>query len=253
MSKGAINHMELADALRRVVPFASKDEVRQVLQRVLFDFGDNKVKIVAVDGFRMAEVTVPCRNETPFRALVPADILNTLVSSPSKSLRSPLSNLDIVIDDELYSDEYYPDYGAIFFKPDLDLSFPSGACLPVLESIVRATRGNKSYGSTCLRISISEQGYSFEYKQFEDCAIVWEHLRKLEIEKPYTVAVNIHFLIDVLKSSQGLDGFRMQLKNLKDTSSAAPLQFTAGENFRWLVMPMHAGETLYHRVPLLKK
>ena len=49
---------ELAEALARVIPFATTDDARPVLQCVNFVAKDGKLTIVSADGFRLAIVTL---------------------------------------------------------------------------------------------------------------------------------------------------------------------------------------------------
>ena len=50
-----IGSLELAEAINRVLPFASTDDARPVLGCVMFVAGGGKLKLIGADGFRLAE------------------------------------------------------------------------------------------------------------------------------------------------------------------------------------------------------
>ena len=50
-----IGSLELAEAIARVLPFASTDDARPVLGCVMFVAGEGKLKLIGADGFRLAE------------------------------------------------------------------------------------------------------------------------------------------------------------------------------------------------------
>lgn len=83
--------MELAEALSRVIPFATgKKDERPVLNCVRFAQADGKLTLTTADGYRLAEVTLDFEDGEA-EALIPADELKGLASALKKAHRVRLS------------------------------------------------------------------------------------------------------------------------------------------------------------------
>ncbi len=88
--KPNIGSLELAEAINRVLPFTSKDNSRPVLQSVLFRAKEGKLKLIASDGFRLAEVTLDYEDNEG-EALVHRDELKGIANALRKAKRARLS------------------------------------------------------------------------------------------------------------------------------------------------------------------
>jgi len=86
-----IGSLELAEALSRLIPFASgKKDERPVLKCIRFAQSEGKLTLAATDGFRLAEVILDFENGEG-EALIPADELKGLVSALKKAHRVRLT------------------------------------------------------------------------------------------------------------------------------------------------------------------
>ena len=87
-----IGSLELAEAINRVLPFASTDDARLVLQCVLFVAGEGKLKLIGADGFRLAEMTLDLETGEgeAVQVLVNRDDLKGIPSALEMPLVKPL-------------------------------------------------------------------------------------------------------------------------------------------------------------------
>jgi len=81
---------ELAEALARVLPFATTDDARPVLQCVNFVAKDGKLTIVSADGFRLAIVTLDY-DDGEGHALINRDDLIGVVNALRRAKRARVS------------------------------------------------------------------------------------------------------------------------------------------------------------------
>ena len=117
---------ELADALARVLPFATTDDARPVLQCVNFVAKEGKLTIVSADGFRLAIVTLDYDGEG--HALINRADLIGVVNALRKAKRARISfepsgesldGMSLIIDTELIRYKWtsangdFPDYGKL--------------------------------------------------------------------------------------------------------------------------------------------
>jgi len=125
--KPNIGASELADALARVLPFATSDDARPVLQCVNFVAKEGKLTIVSADGFRLAIVTLDY-DDGEGHALINRADLRGIASALRKAKRvrvsfepsgESLDGMSLIIDTELIRYKWasfsgdFPDYGKL--------------------------------------------------------------------------------------------------------------------------------------------
>jgi len=125
--KPNIGTVELADALSRVLPFATTDDARPVLQCVNFVAKDGKLTIVSADGFRLAVISLDY-DDGEGHALINRDDLKGMVNALKRAKRARISfepsgesldSMSLIIDTELIRYKWvsangdYPDYGKL--------------------------------------------------------------------------------------------------------------------------------------------
>jgi len=118
---------ELAEALNRVLPFASKDDARPVLACVKFEAKDGKLTLVSADGFRLA-ITSLDYADGEGQALINATDLKGIANAIKRAKRARVSfepsgqsldGMSLIIDTELIRYKWvtangdYPDYGKL--------------------------------------------------------------------------------------------------------------------------------------------
>ena len=141
--KPNIGASELADALARVLPFATTDDARPVLQCVNFVAGEGKLTIVSADGFRLAIVTLDYDGEG--HALINRADLKGIASALRKAKRARVSfepngesldGMSLIIDTELIRYKWasvngdFPDYGKL-----IPTEFNAFASFDTIEAI----------------------------------------------------------------------------------------------------------------------
>jgi len=158
--KPNIGSLELSEAISRVLPFTATEDNRPVLQCVLFEASEGKLKLVSADGFRLAVVTLDS-DEGEGKVLVNRDDLKGIASALRKAKRvrvtfdkagESLDGMALFIDTEVARykfvgvDGQFPDY-----EPLIPTEHTCHAHLDTLEAVkavhaLKATSDNpKSY------------------------------------------------------------------------------------------------------------
>ena len=88
--KPNVGSIELAEALSRVLPFASKEDNRPALQCILFKAKDGKLTLVSADGFRLAMVSLDY-DEMEGQAIIPSEDLKGIATALKKARRTNIS------------------------------------------------------------------------------------------------------------------------------------------------------------------
>jgi len=117
---------ELADSLVKVLPFTAKEDDRPILQCVLFEVGDGKLRLVSADGFRLASVEMDYEHEgEPVKVLIDRGLLKGIPSAVRKAKRvrvsfdqasDDLTNMAMYLDTDVArykfvgSEGQFPDY-----------------------------------------------------------------------------------------------------------------------------------------------
>jgi len=245
-----LGSVELAEALSKVVGFASIEETKPVLQTVRFHQNEGKLTLTASDGYKLAETSLDFEAGEA-EALIYASELKGLIPALRKAKRVKVSfeqKADeegglvtklLLIDTELiryklYSQEGdYPDYEKVV--PD---EFVATASLDTKEAI-KASQSLLSFWYDDdtkplyrpLMLAISEGKVTIEAK---------EDRGKAEIEAEASgegkVAVNGKYLLQALKTCGGI-------AEVKVVNASSPILFSSN-GFRCLVMPiLLPGET----------
>lgn len=74
-----LNATELKDALTKTVFVASRDETRPVLNGCLFKFIDQKLNIVATDGYRLAQKIIQTKSDLSLDVIIPSTTIHELI------------------------------------------------------------------------------------------------------------------------------------------------------------------------------
>ena len=140
-----------------MLPFAATDDARPVLQCVKFIAGEGKLKLVAADGFRLAEVTLDFDEDIEGQVLIHRDELKGIAGALRKAKRvrltfqqggEELDSMSLVIDTELIryrwqgSNGDFPNYEAV-----IPTEFKTSAHFDTVEAI-RAVNAIKALRKT---------------------------------------------------------------------------------------------------------
>jgi hypothetical protein len=243
MTKATVSSSVFAEALQKVMPFASKDEARPALNGVHFDASPSgEVRMSAANGYMAAQVTVDASVDESFSTVIP--LAHLPIFSPKGAW-----SLDIVLTPEQgFKDIRYPDINSLFPKtyayefeiePEIDLAGKIGQLL--------RSRGKMSrYASNALRWHITDEGHVFDYCTTEGSRIVLEIETRTPVrdapqlsETPLVKTVNIRFFSDVLKSA-GFCRDKLITRLNIETGGILTFDQPVGKS-RYLLMPMHDG------------
>ena len=239
---------ELAEVLSKVVPFASAEDARPILQTIRFFQKDGKLTLTGADGYVLAEAILDLEAGEG-EALVYASELRALIPALKKARRvkvgfeqkaddkGEMLTKRLLIDTELVryklqsQDGSYPDYGKVFpGEHTAEASFDA-------EEAIRASRNLLSFwydDSTkplyrALTLTIGEGKVIIQAKEDRGKAVI-----EADTSGQGEIAVGGRYLLQALKTCGGI-------VNLQMTTAKSPMLFSSN-GLRCLVMPMLISE-----------
>ena len=241
-----LGSVELADALSRVVGFASIEEARAVLQTVHFLQKEGKLTLTACDGYKLAEVSLNFEAGEA-EALIYASELKGLIPALRKAKRVKVSfetKADeegglvtklLIIDTELirykfYSqDGEYPDYEKVIPSEFVaTASFDTKAMMKASQSLLSSWYDDDTKPLyRPLTLAISEGTVTIEAKEDRGKAVI-----EAEASGEGKIAVNGKYLLQALKACGGI-------AEVKIANANSPILFSSN-GYRCLVMPILA-------------
>jgi len=229
---------ELAEALGRVLPFTASDDARPVLQCVLFEASGGKLKLVAADGFTLAELVLDFDDSTEGKALIHRDELKAVAGALRKAKRvrlgfeatgDSLDGVSLVLQTEAITYKWrsvsgeFPNY-----QPLIPTEFTTSAQLDgneVLKAIgtMRALADNAK--SFALDLSIIDGTLAITNPDGKGEAVI-----PAAGEGMGCIRVDGKYLADAMKASGGMVDFRFN-------EAFSPMLFSV-DGFQVVVMPM---------------
>ena len=226
---------ELAEALKRVLPFTAKDDARPVLNCVLFVAKDGKLTLISADGFRLAVVTLDCDGEG--QALVNRDELRGIANALRRAKRARISfepsgesldGLSLIIDTELIRYKWtstqgsYPDWQKL-----IPTEFNTIAHFDTVEAI-------KAINS--LKVLADSKAYLIDLTIGDGKIVMANPDDKGQADIPADtdgqgfIRIDGGYLANALKACGGMVDFKL-------TNSYSPTLFTT-DGYQLVVMPM---------------
>jgi DNA polymerase-3 subunit beta len=239
-----LGSVELADALSRVVGFASIEEGKPILQTVRFHQKEGKLTLIACDGFKLAEVSLDFEAGEA-EALIYASELKGIISALSKAKRVKVSfetkaNEEgglvtklLLIDTELIryifhsQDGEYPDYEKVIPSEFVaTASLDTKAMMKASQSLLSSWYDDDTKPLyRPLTLAISEGTVTVEAKEDRGKAVI-----EAEVTGEGKVAVNGKYLLQALKACGGI-------AEVKIANASSPILFSSN-GYRCLVMPV---------------
>jgi len=239
-----LGSVELADALSRVVGFASIEETRPVLQTVHFHQKEGKLTLIACDGYKLAEVILDFEAGEA-EALIYASELKGIISALRKAKRVKVSfeaKADeegglvaklLLIDTELIRYKFYSQDGEY---PDYEKVIPSEFVATASLDTKAMMKASQSLLSSWydddtkplyrpLTLAISEGTVTIEAKEDRGKAVM-----EAEATGEGKVAVNGKYLLQALRTCGGI-------AEVKIANASSPILFSSN-GYRCLVMPV---------------
>ncbi len=236
---------ELAEALSRVVPFASTDEARPSLQTVRFYRKDSNLTLTASDGFVLGEVSLDFEDGEG-EALIYASELRALLPALRKAKRAKVSfeqksddeggllAKSLIIDTELVRYKYqsqegkYPDYGKVIpGEFNAQASFDTKEAIKAIRSLVAVWYDDSLKPLyRALILTVADGKVTIEAKEDRGKAEI-----PAETSGEVKIAVQGKYLIQALKACGGIADMRL-------VNAQSPMLFTV-DGYRCLVMPLN--------------
>lgn len=239
-----LGSVELAEALSRVIGFASIEEARPVLQTVRFRQNEGKLTLTASDGFKLAEVSLNFEAGDA-EALIYADELKGIIPALRKAKRVKVSfeqKADnegglvtklLIIDTELIrykfrsQDGEYPDYEKV-----IPGEFVATASVDT-KAMMKASQTLLSFWYDDqtkplyrpLTMVISEGKVTIEAKEDRGKVAI-----EAEASGEGKIAVNGKYLLQALRTCGGI-------AEVKVVNASSPILFSSN-GYRCLVMPI---------------
>jgi len=240
---------ELAEALSRVLPFTDTDDARPVLQCVKVVQKDDKLTLIAADGFTLGEISLDFEAGEA-EALINRDDVKGLIPALRKAKRVKVSfeqkpdsdnggllAKSLIVDTELikYSlpsqDGSYPDYGKVFPTESIaSASFDTKEAVKACQSLLAIWFDDETKGLyRPLTLTVADNKVTIEAKEDRGSMVI-----SAETSGEARIAVAGNYLIKALRACGGI-------AEMKLASSQSPIALTV-DGYRCLVMPMRLPE-----------
>jgi DNA polymerase-3 subunit beta len=241
---------ELAEALSRVLPFTDADDARPVLQCVKVVQKDDKLTLIAADGFTLGEISLDFEAGEA-EALINRDDVKGLIPALRKAKRVKVSfeqkpdndnggllAKSLVIDTELikYSlpsqEGSYPDYGKVFPSDSIaSASFDTKEAVKACQSLLAIWFDDNTKGLyRPLTLTVADNKVTIEAKEDRGSMAI-----SAETSGEAKIAVAGNYLIKALRACGGI-------AEMKLASPQSPITLTV-DGYRCLVMPMRLPES----------
>ena len=227
--------------IRKSAFCASIDESKGIITGVLFELDQENIRVVALDGFRMAIITEAMKNESSQKIIIPAKILQEIYKIIAelegeedlifilgeKKAIIEMENLKIVL--RLLDGDF------IKYK---DIMPKESKCVvkalrkDLFESIERAALLSKEGKNNLIKLSILEDSLTITSRSDE--GTVREEARIERTGEDLEIGFNAKYLLDVLKVLEEEEVV------LEMNTSVKPclIKPVSGEQFAYLVLPV---------------
>jgi DNA polymerase III sliding clamp (beta) subunit (PCNA family) len=241
---------ELAEALSRVLPFTDADDARPVLQCVKAVQKDDKLTLIAADGFTLGEISLDFESGEA-EALINRDDVKGLIPALRKAKRVKVSfeqkpdsdnggllAKSLVVDTELikYSlpsqEGSYPDYGKVFPSDFIaTASFDTKEAIKACQSLLAIWFDDNTKGLyRPLTLTVADNKVTIEAKEDRGSMVL-----SAETSGEAKIAVAGNYLTKALRACGGI-------AEMKLASPQSPITLTV-DGYRCLVMPMRLPES----------
>jgi DNA polymerase III sliding clamp (beta) subunit (PCNA family) len=245
-----LNTLELIKALTFVLPCVATDHTREVLECILFDSGNDVIKLVAADGFRLGVSKVIANGIPTDKVLLQiADIQRLLtflkaikptgkgkskcypevyLAYDYKTVKFSTGQGSIELDKQTYT---FPDYPQLIPADGTKIEFIANDMLQAVKAlkhiandgsgIIRLTfKIFDTYGKITLT---AKSGYD-ENESTTECDAL--------VESDCKIAVNANYLLDLLNLCKDTR------VTMRLTTPSSPMVFDIDANRQWTIMPM---------------
>ena len=244
-----LDTQELIKALTFALTCVARDETSPPLACILFDSGDNVLKLVSADGFRMAIAPITAEDIPSHKFLIHSgDISKLLVflkaikpvgagkgkCYPEVYLKYSKGSIKfshdagtLVLNRQSLT---FPNYEMLIPKDGAKIEFIADDMLRAAKSLANICNN----GSSIIRLYF-QQGdpagkilFSANSNEYGESTAECDAL----VESDCKIAVNVNYLIDMLRLCKDIK------MSVKITNSSSPMLFEMPDNWRQVTMPM---------------
>lgn len=233
------------ESIGKILFAASVDETRPVLTGVLFIMGNNKLTLVATDGFRLSKKTIPLGNykEKSTSIVIPKGVLGEVgrgifdVENVSLELNEKEKQVlfglgDTVITSRLLEGEY----------PDFERIIPKETSVNIFidkEELFRAVKLASVFArdsSNVIKIKVLKESVKVSAESGQAGSQETKVDAKIEKEgkEDFEISFNYRYIEDFISSVSG-DEVKM---GFNDSASAGVFRDTTDSNYLHLIMPV---------------
>jgi DNA polymerase III subunit beta len=229
----------LKNMIKETIFAAAQDETRPILMGILFEIKDEKLNLVALDGYRLALRSENLRNTNDINAVIPAKTLNEV----SKILEDGENNVNITftpnhilfnldktkIISRLLEGEFIK-YNSII--PEEFNTKVIAKREELLECIERASLMAKDSNTNLVKLNIEKENMIITSNS--QLGMVKEETNIILQGQPLQIAFNSKYLMDVLKIMEEEEVL------LQFSSNVSPciIKNTKNDNCTYLVLPV---------------
>lgn len=235
-----IEQSTLNSMIRQTIYAAATTDVKPILTGALFELNDNKLNVVAIDGFRLAIRTEQINCEESFKFVVPRKTLNEvagMLKDDEKNLCSISANEKYVV----FEFNGYTVFSRLLngeflnYRSSIPTNYETTAELDkiaLIHTLERCALLSVSKENTPVRCTFTEGVLQINCKtaQGETKDKLFGNITGKEL----TIGFDVRYLLDAIKNAD-TDKIRMELVAPHRAAVVKPL---SGDSFTFLLMPI---------------
>jgi len=243
-----INSTELKNIINNTMYAASKDDLKPVLQGVLFNIGEKGLTSVATDGHRLVKFEQKGLKETGFQGsvVVPTKYLKLLYNYLENDKKVNLQISDNHINVELQKGNItsriikdpFPDYESVIPKDNTNILIVDKT---IFTDAIKRVSIFSNKASKQVSLSISDNELLITTEDSENITSGKEKLECTYEGEPMSIGYNATYLSEVLQH-QNSEEVKILLKSPLNAGLFLPVDKDKGENKTTLLMPIRLNE-----------
>ena len=213
----SFNAKKLTHLIKSTLYATSRDDLKPVLQGVLFNINHDNICAVSTDGTRLVKISLPINTEYNQKVIVPYKFLSVLIDNSESNekidlqltdnhIMVQLSNINII---SRIIKEQYPDYESVIpYENNKEVEINK---IELMDAVKRVSIfSNKT--TKQITLSFSDGEVSISTEDPDNVTSGKESLQCDYQDESLTIGYNAQFLLDVLKNQKG-DIIKIKLEN----------------------------------------
>ena len=242
--KLTFDKLKFADMIRKTSFAASIDQTKGVITGILLEIANDNIKMVAIDGYRMAITSEEMANKENHRIIISAKIMNEISKIISETnLNSDSKDINILVDNKsavlmidnikvimrLIAGEFINYQDIIPKTASINVKLRKSE---LMECVERASLLSKEGKNNLIKLSIKDNVITITSRSEE--GNVKEDLLAEKTGEDLDIGFNAKYIIDILKVISDEEII------MKFNTSISPCLITPveGESYEYLVLPV---------------